>query len=182
MLQHLAKQTGGSIGVPMHERHFGELLTALAAPPLLAADTPASLIEMGFPRARLAATQDESLCVDHGRMTRGGFLCPRCGGKHCDLPAVCGICRLNLARSPHLARSYHHLFPVPLYAPLAEEVVEAGPDARECAGCHSAEVDARLALQCPLCEKTFCPECNDYIHNSLYTCPGCQEMQSRPKE
>lgn len=29
-----------------------------------------------------------------------------------ELPGACHICGLTLVSSPHLARSYHHLFPV----------------------------------------------------------------------
>ena len=29
-----------------------------------------------------------------------------------ELPASCHVCGLTLVSSPHLARSYHHLFPV----------------------------------------------------------------------
>ena len=30
-----------------------------------------------------------------------------------ELPGACHVCALMLVSSPHLARSYHHLFPVP---------------------------------------------------------------------
>ena len=30
-----------------------------------------------------------------------------------ELPSQCNVCKLTLVSSPHLARSYHHLFPVP---------------------------------------------------------------------
>ena len=30
----------------------------------------------------------------------------------CELPTECRICGLTLISSPHLARSYHHLFPI----------------------------------------------------------------------
>ena len=29
-----------------------------------------------------------------------------------ELPTACHVCGLTLVSSPHLARSYHHLFPV----------------------------------------------------------------------
>ncbi len=32
-----------------------------------------------------------------------------------ELPSECHVCGLTLISSPHLARSYHHLFPVPTY-------------------------------------------------------------------
>ena len=39
-------------------------------------------------------------------------MCPRCSAVVCDIPADCPVCGLTLVSSPHLARSYHHLFPV----------------------------------------------------------------------
>ena len=42
----------------------------------------------------------------------GGYFCPQCHSKFCELPIDCSICGLTLISSPQLARSYHHLFPV----------------------------------------------------------------------
>lgn len=39
-------------------------------------------------------------------------------GRLAEIPGECGVCRLTCASSPHLARSYHHLFPVPPFAEL----------------------------------------------------------------
>ena len=36
----------------------------------------------------------------------------RCKARVVDLPCSCHVCGLTLISSPHLARSYHHLFPV----------------------------------------------------------------------
>lgn len=41
-----------------------------------------------------------------------GYLCPQCLSKHCELPLECRACGLTLVSAPHLARSYHYLFPV----------------------------------------------------------------------
>lgn len=53
--------------------------------------------------------------ASHNKPTRSGFLCPQCNSKICELPTECVICGLTLVSSPHLARSYHHLFPVSLF-------------------------------------------------------------------
>ena len=91
-------------------------------------DLQASLVEMGFPQKRP---------LDKGAFFsgRGGeYVCPRCASRvevnptHPkfvenikinnpvtflqELPAQCSVCSLTLVSSPHLARSYHHLFPV----------------------------------------------------------------------
>ena len=129
----LCDKTGGQFGVAMNEGHFKDLLFELIPPPAqhtassalasrLASGTPANtsgnpggdLMLMGFP-TRLPDTSPPSLCVCHSEMKSQGFLCPRCSAKVCDIPTDCDVCGLMIVSSPHLARSYHHLFPVKAY-------------------------------------------------------------------
>ena len=51
----------------------------------------------------------------HNRLSKAGYACPRCGVKNCLLPTECAVCALTLVSPAHLARSYHHLFPIPEY-------------------------------------------------------------------
>jgi transcription initiation factor TFIIH subunit 2 len=67
---------------------------------------------MGFPSRTLASKDHVSLCACHNRPTREGYACTRCRTKVCRLPAECPVCGLTLVLSTHLARSYHHLFPL----------------------------------------------------------------------
>lgn len=65
------------------------------------------------------------------RFSNGGYFCPICDSKYCELPVECKVCGkqnfklkkklsnllkiflgLTLVMAPHLARSYHHLFPL----------------------------------------------------------------------
>lgn len=69
-----------------------------------------SLLMMGFP-SRVTDSKP-SLCACHSRPTMGGYLCSRCSSKVCSLPTTCPACSLTLILSTHLARSYHHLFPL----------------------------------------------------------------------
>ena len=115
----------------MNEGHFKDLLFELIPPPAQRAvartagggvgNPAADLMMMGFP-TRLPNTSAPSLCVCHSQLKSEGFLCPRCLSKVCDVPTDCDICGLMIVSSPHLARSYHHLFPVkpyqPVYGPL----------------------------------------------------------------
>ena len=39
----------------------------------------------------------------------------KCQAKYCELPVECKCCGLTLVSAPHLARSYHHLFPLPVF-------------------------------------------------------------------
>jgi len=132
----LCDRTGGKFGVAMNEGHFKDLLFELIPPPAqqsastaltsrLASGAPANapgsaggdLMLMGFP-TRLPDTSPPSLCVCHSEMKSQGFLCPRCSAKVCDIPTDCDVCGLMIVSSPHLARSYHHLFPVKAYRPV----------------------------------------------------------------
>jgi transcription initiation factor TFIIH subunit 2 len=113
----------------MNEGHFKDLLFELIPPPPAqqitgtgtgtgiggAAKMSADLMMMGFPQ-RLPDTAPAALCVCHAQMRTAGFLCPRCGARLCDAPTDCDVCGLMIVSSPHLARSYHHLFPVKPYS------------------------------------------------------------------
>lgn len=110
----------------LNEGHFKDLLFEMIPPPAQRAvvrqsgpgiNPAADLMMMGFPM-RLPATSAPSLCVCHGELKSEGFLCPRCLAKVCDVPTDCDICGLMIVSSPHLARSYHHLFPVKPYLPV----------------------------------------------------------------
>lgn len=114
----------GQFGVAMNEGHFKDLLFELVPPPAQhavartggggSANPAADLMMMGFP-TRLPDSSPPSLCACHSDMKSEGFLCPRCMAKVCDVPTDCDICGLMIVSSPHLARSYHHLFPVKPY-------------------------------------------------------------------
>ncbi|KAK0527279.1 hypothetical protein OC842_004921 [Tilletia horrida] len=71
----------------------------------------ADLMQMGFP-LRLPGSAPMTLCSCHSKLRSAGYLCPRCGAKMCEVPTDCPICGLTIVMSTHLARSYHHLFPV----------------------------------------------------------------------
>lgn len=122
--------------VAKDEQHFRELFLAKTTPPatLQAEQSSASLLMMGFPSRtkaeahfepkqtknpaelelrREAAQKDAiSFCACHHQPCREGYLCTRCSTKVCRLPAECPACGLTLILSTHLARSYHHLFPL----------------------------------------------------------------------
>ncbi|KAF2156174.1 TFIIH basal transcription factor complex, subunit SSL1 [Myriangium duriaei CBS 260.36] len=103
--------------VAVDEVSYRELLMGITTPPVVRATDKemqernnAALLMMGFPSRVLEETP--TLCACHGNLTRGGYLCSRCKAKVCGLPATCPTCDLTLILSTHLARSYHHLFPL----------------------------------------------------------------------
>ncbi|EEP79229.1 suppressor of stem-loop protein 1 [Uncinocarpus reesii 1704] len=99
-------------GVALNEQHFRELMMETTTPPVTYSKKQAanSLLMMGFPSRTVEPAP--SMCACHSMPSRGGYLCSRCGSKVCTLPAECPACGLTLILSTHLARSYHHLFPL----------------------------------------------------------------------
>lgn len=174
LLRKIADETQGTYHVAMDATHLQHLLTAFTFPsPTVAsaASRFATLVEMGFPQRRSGAL---SLCTCHQAFTTVGYLCPRCKSKSCDLPTMCQVCNLPLVSSPHLARSYHHLFPVAKFDKT--ELQDGSPLLRQkCFGCMlplALDVEG-AAYSCTACSSSFCSDCDMYIHDSLHNCPGC---------
>eukprot|EP00658_Telonema_sp_P-2_P024813 TRINITY_DN19986_c0_g1_i1.p1 TRINITY_DN19986_c0_g1~~TRINITY_DN19986_c0_g1_i1.p1 ORF type:complete len:305 (-),score=47.34 TRINITY_DN19986_c0_g1_i1:357-1271(-) len=180
--KHLCASTNGESSVATDMRHLKELLMANSAPAASLtstsgpADNPAYLIQMGFPRASLSRSH-KAFCACHQEVKSGGYTCPRCSAKMCDLPSQCQVCGLSLMSSSHLARSYHHLFPVGTFI---EQPQDLNPESRmestgTCHGCQ-AETETAQLLTCPKCEQLYCYECDAFIHDSLHVCPGCEAL------
>lgn len=121
----ISERTGGRFGVAIDEDHYKELMWETIPPPAQVVSTPQTLrvrdalaaggvvgakkvapagdlMVMGFP-VRLPQG-GETLCACHGLLKRGGYMCPRCGSKMCDVPTDCEVCGLMVVSSPHLAR------------------------------------------------------------------------------
>ncbi|KAI5072230.1 hypothetical protein GOP47_0012336 [Adiantum capillus-veneris] len=130
----LCERTGGIYSVALNENHLKELILEHAPPPpALAESAIASLVRMGFPER--SSEEAVALCACHKEVKIGScYTCPQCRARVCELPTECNICELTLVSSPHLARSYHHLFPVASF----EEVVPTVAPSRlpkSCFGC-----------------------------------------------
>lgn len=173
----LAERTGGTYTVALDEHHLRELVLEHAPPPpALAESAAASLVRMGFP----VRSPDDvaAICSCHLALRLGGaYTCPRCRARVCELPTECHVCGLTLVSSPHLARSYHHLFPVPLFEEVNLTLGKALPGV--CFGCQSplplhGGVVGGVRVKCPRCQLHFCFDCDVYIHESLHNCPGCE--------
>ena len=119
----------GTYTVAKDDVNLKELLFEFVSPPptLVAAklasssaanNTPTAptntsdLMQMGFPT--LIHSTQPGLCSCHSKLKTVGFVCPRCSSQICDVPTECRVCGLTVVSSPHLARSYRHLFPVRL--------------------------------------------------------------------
>jgi transcription initiation factor TFIIH subunit 2 len=115
-----------------------EYLLATTTPPVVratqatAAERAAALMMMGFPSRVIEDTP--TMCACHGILTTGGYTCSRCSAKVCSLPITCPSCQLTLLLSTHLARSYHHLFPLRNWIEVSwERAREIG--SKDCVSC-----------------------------------------------
>jgi transcription initiation factor TFIIH subunit 2 len=138
----------GEYTIATDQEMLKELLIATTTPPVIrqpiaAANAPppesaAALMMMGFP-SRVVEDRP-TMCACHGNLTMGGYTCSRCSAKVCSLPITCPSCQLTLLLSTHLARSYHHLFPLRNWAIVSwARAREKG--SKECVGCLSAFSD-----------------------------------------
>ena len=160
----LALKTKGSYNIILDEHHFRDLLNRHLQPPPANQNTESSLIRMGFPTPVSDGTPSICLChlKTNGSYTRTGYFCPECKSKYCELPTECRICGMTLVSSAHLARSYHHLFPVKPF----DEV--SSPNT-----CFSCKEPFNTGYKCTSCKSEFCSDCDIFIHDSLHVCPGC---------
>lgn len=122
----------------LFQSHFKELLLEHAPPPpALAEFAIANLIKMGFPQR--AAEGSISICSCHKESKVGeGYICPRCKARVCELPTECCICGLTLVSSPHLARSYHHLFPIAPFDEVTPSRQNERRSQKTCFGCQQS--------------------------------------------
>ncbi|CEP09348.1 hypothetical protein [Parasitella parasitica] len=174
----LCQATKGTYGVVLNEAHYKDLLFEVVPPPaVLPSKNTSNLVTMGFPR-RLIEDQP-SFCVCHSKLTLGGYICPRCKSKVCELPSDCDICGLTLVSSPHLARSYHHLFPVDNF----DEIKNNSGRETHCFSCLTEFDKTEVAgkFSCPKCEQEFCAECDIFVHEVLHNCPGCWSVGQKKK-
>ncbi|KAK9846713.1 hypothetical protein WJX84_011717 [Apatococcus fuscideae] len=119
-----AQETGGMYGVALGEKHLEELVMGHAPPPpSRAADSAASLVRMGFPQRRAEGPAAMALVGQGCKLTSGGFTCPKCKALVAELPSSCHVCGLTLVSSPHLARSYHHLFPIKPFVEVSADAL-----------------------------------------------------------
>ncbi|KAL3470404.1 TFIIH basal transcription factor complex, subunit SSL1 [Aspergillus californicus] len=187
-----AKTNGGddtSYGVALNEQHFRELMMNVTTPPATYSQrqSTSSLLMMGFPSRTIEPFP--SLCACHSNPTSGGYLCSRCNSKVCGLPAECPSCGLTLILSTHLARSYHHLFPLMNWVEVPWQRASRSTACFACGLPFPAvppkgqwQVTETLAkgmsvssrYECSVCKNHFCIDCDLFAHEVVHNCPGCQ--------
>ena len=122
--RYLTTQTQGIYSAILDESHYKDQLFQHIEPLQTTNTQECSLIKMGFPHGHEEDPEKKdstmlSMCMCHldsaneaSKLTSKGYFCPQCQAKYCELPVECVICGLTLVLAPHLARSYHHLFPI----------------------------------------------------------------------
>ncbi|XP_021477874.2 general transcription factor IIH subunit 2 isoform X2 [Oncorhynchus mykiss] len=183
----LTRETGGSYHVILDESHFRELLMFHVKPPPATSSSECSLIRMGFPQHTIASLSDQDAKPSFSQahldstsggpgLSMGGYFCPQCQAKYTELPVECKVCGLTLVSAPHLARSFHHLFPLEAFqeSPLLLHHTE-----RFCEACQG-ELKDKSVFTCPSCNSVFCVECDLFIHDTLHCCPSCIHSRSAP--
>ncbi|KAL7623951.1 hypothetical protein AAE478_005508 [Parahypoxylon ruwenzoriense] len=198
----LCSKTNGadnsSYSIALHEQHFRDLLLEITTPPATRTqeESNASLLMMGFPSRTLAAGDTIHYCACHNQPTREGYNCTRCGCRVCRLPAECPGCGLTLILSTHLARSYHHLFPLRNWVEVPWSEARRSkacfsclarfpepPSSSKGKGKEKSSAKAPPTLKglsessryaCEVCGNHFCIDCDLYAHEVLHNCPGCQ--------
>lgn len=163
VLHTLTSRTGGQFSVALDEDHLRQSILDLVPPPPLESTVDGTgvttsnggsgaedarqqgdwgeLLCLGFP-TRLAQGGHRTLCACHAKPRAKGYICARCGAQMCDVPTDCPVCGLTAILSTHLARSYHHLLPVPPYTPLRWSDVFGSATAVEAPGAVGAGTDA----------------------------------------
>lgn len=169
----LVQETKGSYDVVIDDAHFKDIFFEHLNPPPATFATKSTLIKMGFSQYVHDDSEAPSICVCH--LSKGksfstqGYYCPVCKSKYCDLPVGCHVCGLTLVSAAHLARSFHHLFPVDLFE---ETQLTAG--SKHCSSCSkSMTPEASETAKCKTCLNLFCLDCDIFIHEVLHYCPGC---------
>jgi transcription initiation factor TFIIH subunit 2 len=137
----LAQETRGTMGVCLDKAHLRDWMHSQCVPPpaiaaaavnengdgdnggaedaLAPREKVCEMIPMGFPTRTTSevATLVHDATAPSGKavLARTAYTCPQCQAKNLELPSDCAVCGLKLVLAPHLARSFHHLFPVNPY-------------------------------------------------------------------
>nr|CDS32405.1 TFIIH C1 C terminal [Hymenolepis microstoma] len=196
----LATATGGTLNVIMDVHHFKTLLQGFVPPPHISANSDAALLRIGFPHSIAADFENfpVRVCMCHlpsvdsmaipadkengesdktvttgTNRPQGNYLCPRCRAAYCELPIECVVCGITLMSAPHLARAYHHLFPLAHFIETPRSEVTANGELLACGGCNVSLQAKTVVYKCPKCEHFFCADCDTFLHDFVHSCPRC---------
>jgi transcription initiation factor TFIIH subunit 2 len=157
-----ATETGGSYEVATSEAHLEQIMVDQATPPPAApGSSGVSLVRMGFPAKASSAPGAASFVGTSCELQPGAYICPRCKARVDALPAECHVCGLTLVLSPHLARSYHHLFPVRAFEEVSLELLDKEGVVAGSGGIVDSSITKNIEFPLPGLEnKRYCYGCS----------------------
>ncbi|CAH8593351.1 unnamed protein product [Dicrocoelium dendriticum] len=183
----LAQLTHGTFHVVLDYLHLKTLLSGFVPPPVASVESDATLIRMGFPHSNTVDVDAFSVkrCMCHLKSqntqadsnaqtpSRPQYACPRCRAVCCELPMECTVCGLTLVAAPHLARAYHHLFPLDAFEITSVSQLAPEGERLYCSGC-DVELHGSIPISCcSKCRSAFCNFCDAILHDSVHSCPVC---------
>ncbi|KAH9256836.1 hypothetical protein BASA81_004949 [Batrachochytrium salamandrivorans] len=171
-------ETKGLFQVATSALNMRELLLREHLTPPQATTAACYIVQMGFPSQTLKdnmgvvagvgtakrVAPQPSYVVD--RVVQQPFYCPNCQAAVDVIPATCRCCQLQLLSSSHLARSFHHLFPIHTFELVSPQ---SSAQNRTCFACGA---DGGK-FECLKCHSYFCRTCDELVHDTLFACPGC---------
>eukprot|EP00615_Pteridomonas_danica_P008477 CAMPEP_0114344388 /NCGR_PEP_ID=MMETSP0101-20121206/11380_1 /TAXON_ID=38822 ORGANISM="Pteridomonas danica, Strain PT" /NCGR_SAMPLE_ID=MMETSP0101 /ASSEMBLY_ACC=CAM_ASM_000211 /LENGTH=377 /DNA_ID=CAMNT_0001479707 /DNA_START=17 /DNA_END=1150 /DNA_ORIENTATION=- len=179
ILKVISTETEGLFVISTCVEHLRRCFAGLLQPPSTSLEqgsiVKSEMVEMGFPtREQILPSSVPFIGYDGGRMINieQAYKCPRCQTHMAEVPSMCSICGLTLITAPHLAHSYHHLFPLNAFSP--NTVPSLAP--RRCYGCNTEPEQNQETFRCADCSNGFCGQCEMFLHETLHNCPGCLSM------
>jgi transcription initiation factor TFIIH subunit 2 len=83
-------------------------------------------VYMAFPKRTFDGSASYGFDGNSIQLFSTAYVCPRCYNRTSEIPTQCCVCKVQLNSSSHIARSHHHLFPVPNFNEL--NLVESPTD------------------------------------------------------
>jgi len=179
----VSSDTLGVYSVAMSEEHLRDLVMGACAPPAVEGSVVESkLVRMAFPSHDANGARFATFLGEGCSIAGGAYTCPVCASKNDSIPCECHVCKVTLISSAHLARSYHHLFPIALF----QEVLFPRTDSvgsNFCSFCGSeweedVKAGGKPVYLCTVCGNVCCDLCDEFVHEHLHNCPGCEMLQS----
>lgn len=181
----IASDTLGMYAVATSEEHLRELVMGACAPPAVEGTVvEPKLVKMAFPAHDAEGAKFATFVGEGCSVSGGAYTCPMCVSKNDSIPCECHVCKVTLISSAHLARSYHHLFPIAVFKDISLPTTVAAENMSRCSFCECQwqepeKAGVKPVYRCLACMSVCCDLCDEFIHEQLHNCPGCEMLQSR---
>jgi len=170
IMKKIAKDTRGTLYVPLGENHLNEIFNFIAEPVPIFKDSAFSLIKIGFPLKYVNKNQlNIKMCGLHFSpecIAKSYYECPNCSAAYCSIPIDCKICNTILTSSIFVSRAYRYLFPIKEFQTysIIDDMNEI-----ECSACMQA-----IAAKDQVYFKNengdiYCLACNIFMHKTIHS-------------